>query len=85
VKGGEHRPVGLREEENQRLAIGVSGDFPYLHFRSSDHKPRMDLVLDEQGKPGLLMYDDIAVRVALGILTAVRLKVEQNQLVAGIE
>lgn len=67
AKGRPDRPLALRDEDNQRLAIGVSGDFPFLDFRATDGSARMNLSLDEQQKPSLLMSDDYAVRVVLGI------------------
>ena len=65
--GGSHPLAGLDDPDNQRAAIGVIDDLPFLHMRGADGKTRVRLYLSDHGKPILLMEDENTWRVALGI------------------
>lgn len=66
-KSRAHLDAALRQDENQMLAIGAGGDFPFLDFRAADGKPRISLFVEQWGKPALMMSDETAARVVLGI------------------
>jgi hypothetical protein len=64
--GGQY-PVGLDDPHNQRAAIGVIDDGPFLFMRGADGKTRVRMYLSIDGKPILMMEDENSWRVALGI------------------
>jgi hypothetical protein len=61
------RSPGLEDPLNQRTAIGVMADSPFLTFRAPDGKVRMSLWLSPWQKPLLSMDDETGPRVRLGI------------------
>jgi hypothetical protein len=63
----EERSAGLDDPLNQRTAIGVIGNRPFLLFRVTDGTTRMGLTLTSWGKPVLLMEDETGPRVRLGL------------------
>ena len=70
--GGGSAPPGrthprLDDRHNQRAAIGVIDDIPFLHLTGADGKTRVRLYLSDYGKPFLLMEDETGPRVALGV------------------
>lgn len=72
TSGGPHDPSGpppqpLDNPRNQRMAIGVIDDSPFLIVRGADGKTRVRLLLSMYGKPVLLMEDETGPRVLLGV------------------
>lgn len=65
--GSGERSSGLDDPLNQRTAIGLMADSPFVMFRAADGKERMDLSLTPWQKPVLLMDDETGVRVKLGV------------------
>jgi hypothetical protein len=59
--------LGLADPHNQRVAIGVTDDDPFVYLRGRDGKTRVRLYLSDYAKPLLLMEDETGPRVALGI------------------
>jgi hypothetical protein len=57
----------LDDPQNQRAAIGLIDDFPFLHLRGVDGKTRVRMYLSMYGKPFLLMEDETGPRVSLGV------------------
>ena len=62
-----HPPLKLDDPHNQRAAIGVTDDSPFLEFRGANGETRARLDLSIYGKPALLMRDETGPRVLLGI------------------
>jgi hypothetical protein len=60
-------PLGLEDPHNQRAAIGVIDDSPFLKLRGVDGQTRVRLLLSLFGKPVLLMEDESGPRVLLGL------------------
>jgi hypothetical protein len=58
--------LGLDNPHNQRAALGVIDDSPFVFFRAPDGKPRMSLSLSIYGKPILVMDDETGKRMSLG-------------------
>jgi len=64
----QEHSLGLDDPHKLRTTIGVMGALPFLTFRGSDGRARLDLYLGTWQKPLLLMRDEIGrPRVALGI------------------
>lgn len=57
----------LRSGRSQRIAIGVIGDSPYLRLTGADGLTRARLLLNDYGKPVLLLDDETGPRVLLGV------------------
>jgi len=56
----------LADPHNQRVAIGIQGNSPFLDFRAGDGNTQMRLNLSIYGKPLLWMADGADQRVWLG-------------------
>jgi hypothetical protein len=65
-KGG-HASSAINDPDNQRAAIGVRGDFPFVLFSAPDGKSRMTLALSIFSKPYLVMADETGKRLSLGL------------------
>ena len=63
---GRH-PLRPGNRDDQRLAIGVIEDLPFLHLKAADGKTRTRLYLNSWGKPMFLLEDEKGPRVSLGI------------------
>jgi hypothetical protein len=62
-----HPPQPLDNPHNQRMAIGVIADSPFLMLRGPDGKTRVRLYLSMYEKPFLLMEDETGPRLLLGV------------------
>lgn len=60
-------PFGLENPDNQRAAIGLTGDNAFLELRGADGKMRARLDLGLFGKPLLWMADETGPRLGLGV------------------
>lgn len=72
ASGGPNDPTGrppqpLDNPDNQRTAIGVIDDSPFLMLRGPDGKTRVRLYLSMYAKPFLLMEDETGPRLLLGV------------------
>ena len=65
---GRPRWLNPDNPEEQRLAIGVVDDLPFMHQSGADGKTRVRLYLSLDGKPMLLMEDETGPRLSLGIV-----------------
>jgi hypothetical protein len=48
------------------MAIGVAGDFPFVHLNGANGKSRASLMLNTDQKPYLLMEDEEGLGLLLG-------------------
>jgi hypothetical protein len=64
---GGHPGLALDDPRNQRSAIGVIDDIPFLLFTAPDGAARMSLSLNLYEKPVLWMADETGKRVSLGL------------------
>lgn len=62
-----HHPPGLEDPDNQRAAIGVIDDSPFLKFNGPDGGNRISMMLSLYDKPFLAMSDKSGRRVLLGV------------------
>jgi hypothetical protein len=60
-------PAALDDPENQRAAIGVMEDSPFLSFRGPDGKDLLHMNLSIFAKPRLWMSDETGARLGLGV------------------
>jgi hypothetical protein len=63
----DHPPLPLDDPENQRAAIGVIDDSPFLIMRGSNGKELVGLGLSAFGKPAMWMSDETGPRLHLGV------------------
>jgi hypothetical protein len=62
------RTDNLRDYKDELVAIGMYVDgIPFLELKGGDGKPRLELHLTEFEKPRLLMSDQNALKISLGL------------------
>jgi hypothetical protein len=69
-KGGSlpgHPGLGIGDPHNQRAAIGLIEDVPFLDFKGADGQTGLSMMLNLYAKPMLLMEDKTGPRVLLGV------------------
>lgn len=64
---GNHSPSRLDDPSNQRAAIGVIDDSPFVNLRGPNGETLARLDLSIYGKPALWMADETGPRMHLGV------------------